>query len=197
GVVGSIPASRTKLKGSTPEGVGPFAFGASGAEAAYTLAMNKPILCAAAAALLFAIADSASAAPTVVFIDVDKMSDVPHGLRERENMEFLFREHIGILAGKLPPGQTLKVEFLDIDLAGDEFPRVAVRDVRVLKGRADWPRLHLRYSVEQDGRVVRSGERKLANPNYLMSANRYGSDLYSHEKQMLDDWFHQDIQPRR
>jgi hypothetical protein len=158
--------------------------------------MNKLIVSAAAAALLLATADSAGAAPTVVFVDVDKMSDVPHGLRERENMEFLFREHIGLLAEKLPAGQTLKVEFLDIDLAGDEFPRVAVRDVRVLKGQADWPRLHLRYSVEQDGRVVTSGERRLADPNYMMSVNRYGRDLYSHEKQMLDDWFRKDIQPR-
>jgi hypothetical protein len=50
--------------------------------------------------------------------------------------------------------------------------------------------------VEQGGRVVTSGERRLADPNYMMSVNRYGRDLYSHEKQMLDDWFRKDIQPR-
>ena len=138
-----------------------------------------------------------AAAATVTFADTGKMTDVPHNFRDRENMEYQFREHLDQLAAKLPAGQELKVDFLDIDLAGDEFPRVAVQNIRVLKGQADWPRLHLRYSIEQDGRVVSSGERQLANPSYLMTVNRYGSDMYSHEKQMLDDWFYKDIQPRR
>jgi hypothetical protein len=125
------------------------------------------------------------------------MSDVPRDFHDRENMQFLFREHLNMLSEKLPAGQVLKVDFLDIDLAGDEFPRVAVRDIRVLKGQADWPRLHLRYSVERDGQVVASGEAKLSDPNYLMGANRYNRDLYSHEKQMLDDWFRKDILKQR
>ncbi|WP_342119446.1 DUF3016 domain-containing protein [Pseudoduganella sp. OTU4001] len=159
--------------------------------------MNKLIYVAAAAAMLVA-ADAATAAPaTVNFVAVDKMSDVPHSLRDREDMEFLFREHLSKLAGKLPDGQVLKVDFLDIDLAGEEFPRVAIRDVRVMKGQADWPRLHFRYSIEQDGRVISSGERKLANMAYLMTRNRYERDMYGHEKQMLDDWFNKDILHRR
>ncbi len=158
--------------------------------------MNKLIHATGAAILLFASA-SAFAGATVNFVDIGKMSDVPRDFHDRENMQFLFREHLNLLSAKLPAGQVLKVDFLDIDLAGDEFPRVAVRDVRVLKGQADWPRLHLRYSVERDGQVLASGEAKLSDPNYLMGANRYNRDLYSHEKQMLDDWFRKDVLNQR
>lgn len=158
--------------------------------------MNKLIHATGAAVLLLASA-SAFAAATVTFVDIGKMTDVPHDFHDRDNMQFLFREHLNLLSAKLPAGQELKVDFIDIDLAGDEFPRVAVRDVRVLKGQADWPRLHLRYRIEQDGKEVRSGESKLSDPNYLMGMNRYGRDLYSHEKQMLDDWFRKEVQPAR
>jgi len=169
-----------------PEGVDPFSFLPF---AAYTSGMNQLI---PAAWLMFASA-SAFAAASVTFVDIGKMTDVPHDFQKREDMQFLFREHLNFLSGKLPPGQVLIVDFLDIDLAGDEFPRVALRDIRVLKGQADWPRMHLRYRIEQDGKVVGSGESRLSDPGYLMGANRYDRDLYGHEKQMLDEWFRKEV----
>jgi hypothetical protein len=96
----------------------------------------------------------------------------------------------------LPAGQVLKVDVLDIDLAGEEFPHVAVQDVRVLKGQADWPRMHLRYSIEQDGKVVASGDSQLSDPGYLMGSNRYSQEAYGYEKQMLDEWFRKEVLKR-
>ena len=87
---------------------------------------------------------SASATATVTYINPEKMTDVPRFSSDRESMEMIFRDHLNELSSQLPPGQTLKVEFLDIDLAGDVFPKVPVRDIRVMKGQADWPRMHLR-----------------------------------------------------
>ena len=139
----------------------------------------------------------AYAAATVTYINAEKMSDVPRFSSDRESMEMIFRDHLNELASKLPAGQELKVEFIDIDLAGDVFPRVPVRDIRVMKGQADWPRMHLRYSIEQDGKVLRSGDRELADPNYLMGSRSYNQDLYGHEKQMLDDWFRKEVMPAR
>ncbi len=155
--------------------------------------MNRLIQQTMLAAALLAAAAGAMAAATVTFGDTARMTDTPRWATDRESMEVTFREHIGKLAAKLPAGQDLTVEFVDIDLAGDEFPRVAVRDIRVMKGQADWPRIHLRYSIEQDGQVLRSGEEKLADPNYLMSTSWYDHELYGHEKQMLDDWFRKEI----
>lgn len=146
---------------------------------------------------LLASAAGASAAATVTYINPDKMTDVPRFSSDRESMEMIFRDHLNQLASQLPAGQELKVEFIDIDLAGDVFPRVPVRDIRVMKGRADWPRMHLRYSVEQDGKVLRSGDRELADANYLMGSRSYNQDLYGHEKQMLDEWFRKEVIPAR
>jgi hypothetical protein len=148
---------------------------------------------AAMALLLLAASAGACAAAKVTYADPEKMTDVPRFASEREGMEATLREHIETLAAKLPAGQELTVEFLDIDLAGDVFPRVPVRDIRVMKGQADWPRMHLRYSIEQDGKVLRSGDREIADPNYLMGSNRYQQELYGHEKQLLDDWFRKEL----
>jgi hypothetical protein len=148
---------------------------------------------AAAMALLLLTSAGACAAAKVTYVNAEKMTDVPRFASELEAMEAAFSEHIETLAAKLPAGQELTVEFLDIDLAGEVFPRVPVRDVRVLKGRADWPRMHLRYRIEQDGKVLRSGDREIADPNYLMGSNRYERDLYGHEMQLLDDWFRKEI----
>lgn len=149
------------------------------------------------AALLLTAGLAVAGTATVTYGPLDKMTDVPRFASDREGMEEHFREHVARLAEQLPAGQQLKVEFVDIDLAGDQFPRVAIQDVRVLKGRADWPRMELRWSVEQDGTVVNSGTSKVADPNYLMSSKRYDNEMYGYEKEMLDDWFRKEVLKKR
>lgn len=165
----------------------------------------KPTLTSAAIAAAIAILgatstahalDATKASPdaaTVTYVNTEKMTDVPRDQSDLESMKFNFQEHFNRLAAKLPAGQHLKVEIVDIDLAGDVFPRVAVQNVRVMKGRADWPRMHLRYTIEQNGAVIRSGDRQLSDANYLTSPNRYSSEMYGYEKEMLDDWFRKDV----
>lgn len=155
--------------------------------------MQTPALNLAIALALAIASSSASATANVSYIHPEAMTDVPRYYKDRESMEYAFTQHLSQLSEKLPAGQVLTVEFLDIDLAGDVFPRVPVRDIRVTKGQADWPRMHLRYRIEQDGQVIRSGEQELADPNYQMGGNRYQQELYGYEKTMLDTWFRKEI----
>ena len=155
--------------------------------------MNKLVHRAALAAAIAVASATASAAATVTYVNPDKMSDVPRYQGDRESMEADLLEHFNKLAAKLPAGQQLSVEILDIDLAGEVFPRVAIRDVRVYKGRADWPHIHLRYKIEENGKVISSGESRLTDMNYQMGFNRYSSEIYRHEKQLLDDWFRKEV----
>jgi len=157
--------------------------------------MNKLILVGAAAVMLL-VSASAFATANVTFVGLGKMTDVPHDFHKREDMQFALREHFNRLSEQLPAGQLLKVDVLDIDLAGEEFPRVSVQEIRVLKGQADWPRMHLRYSIEQDGRPVTSGDSEISDPGYLMGSNRYSQEAYGYEKQMLDDWFRKEVLKR-
>lgn len=159
--------------------------------------MNKLIHHAVLAIVFLAPCAGALAAATVTFVNPDKMTDVPRHHAERESMKAALLEHFNELAARLPANQDLKIEILDVDLAGDVFPRVAIRDVRVLQGRGDRPAIHLRYSIEQDGKVLRSGEHRLTNGAYLFNVSRYSNDLYAHEKDMLDDWFRKDVIAKR
>jgi Skp family chaperone for outer membrane proteins len=76
---------------------------------------------AAAMALLLLTSAGACAAAKVTYVNAEKMTDVPRFASELEAMEAAFSEHIETLAAKLPAGQELTVEFLDIDLAGEVF----------------------------------------------------------------------------
>ena len=59
-----------------------------------------------------------------------------------------------------------------------------------MTGRADWPRLRLRYTLEQHGKVIASGNAYLSDMSYLQHINRYSSnDALRYEKRMIDDWF--------
>jgi hypothetical protein len=149
---------------------------------------------------LILIATLASAAATagtveVRFIEPDKFADARDGVHSREDVLKTLEERLKQLGGKrLPPSQTLQIEVLDIDLAGDAFPRVALRDTRVLRGRADWPRMHLRYTLREGDKVIKSGEDRIADMNYLTGTLRVNQDApFPYEKRMLDNWFDERI----
>ncbi len=136
------------------------------------------------------LAPAAFASATVTFVNPDQFIDVPFSLHERETALRTLEMHFGRLATRLPAGQDLKVEVTDVDLAGTEQPGRFGREIRVLKGMADWPRINFKYSVESQGKVVKSGTAEVKDMSYLQRANRYPSDeSLRYEKRMLDDWF--------
>lgn len=92
----------------------------------------------------------------------------------------------------LQPTQTLMVEILDIDLAGKPgFVGSRWENVRVLDGEADWPKLRVRYVLQDRGRAISSGEETIADMNYLWPGKSHSSlEPFSHEKLMLESWFH-------
>jgi len=149
------------------------------------------------AAALLAASAGASAAPlaTVTFANPNNFSDVPHSSWEREEIFKELGDHFRKLAAKLPAGQELTVEVLDLDLAGHVYPaRYSAKDLRVLKGAADWPHIKMRYTITEGGKVVRQGEENLSDMSYLQRHNRYRDDeTLRYEKRMLDDWFKQRI----
>lgn len=143
------------------------------------------------AALALAAGSSAWAGVQVTFDKPDDYSDVPFSSRDREQVLTGLANHFTWLGKSLPPGQDLRIEITDVDLAGREDPaRRGAFDVRVMTGRADWPRLRLRYTLEQHGKVIASGNAYLSDMSYLQHINRYSSnDALRYEKRMIDDWF--------
>ena len=155
--------------------------------------MTKSVL---AAAVLLASA-AALADVSVTFVKPEEFADVPRNSIDRDRTLKDFSDYFATLNKKLPAGQDLKVEILDIDLAGRLWPRRTGDDIRVMNGGADWPHIHLRYTLEQNGRVLRSGDEHISNMMYQQRINRYSDgDPLRYEKQMLDEWFDKNIVPK-
>lgn len=159
--------------------------------------MNKLIRQVAVSGLLALAAGAASADVTVNYVQPERFSDLPFTTWDREaTLEELTR-HFAKLGAQLPAGQNLRVDVLDIDLAGREYPG-RMRDLRIIRSNGvDWPRIDLRFTIEQDGQVLRSGEVKLRDMAFMDRVGRYSDgDTLSYEKRMIDDWFYSAIVPR-
>jgi hypothetical protein len=142
-------------------------------------------------------AGSAWAAVAVSYLHPEQFTDLPLSGWERQAALDELTGHFNQLGKALAPGQDLKIEVLDVDLAGREYPS-AGRQLRVLRGSADWPRMVLRYSLESNGSVNRSGSAQLTDMSYLNRGNRYvAGTALRYEKQMIDDWWEKTIGPTR
>lgn len=148
-----------------------------------------------------ASAAASAAALSVVFVDPDKFTDAvyshPWGT-ETQRAEVLrdIERHLQQLADRqLPAGDTLRIEVLNVDLAGwfEPFRFRNGTDIRVLRD-ITWPRITLHYTLTRGDQVVASAQEQVADLNYLMTVNRYASgDRLRYEKAMLDDWFSRHI----
>ena len=141
-------------------------------------------------AALLTVAAAQAGTVEVRFIEPDKFLDAGRGPWDIERTTQSLIEVFKRYEKKLPEGQTLKVEVTDVDLAGDLRPAGMAGEVRVLRGRADWPRISLRYTLSESGRVLRSGETRVDDMSYMMSPlrGRSAEDL-AYERRMLDRWF--------
>lgn len=160
--------------------------------------MKSISLFAAAFAVACALmADGAAASVTVTFTQPEKYTDMPYNAVDKQMIMDDLHKHFDQLGATLPTGQDLRIEVLDIDLAGRIEPIArASRDMRVLRGGADWPVITLRYSLESAGGVLKSGQERIADMVYLQGYNHYGAgENLRYEKQMLDRWFKKTLAP--
>src|SRR4051812_12360749 len=149
--------------------------------------MNLRILIAAIAAA----AVPSHAATVVTFTDPDRYTDVANERWETQTTLDALGAHIKRLGDKyIAPNDTLRVEVLDVDLAGwARWGGRAPDRVRVARGGADFPSMRVRYSLESGGRT-RTAEETISDPTYLNHGSRIrSSEPFYYEKRMLDDWF--------
>ena len=160
--------------------------------------MNKSFALAAWSLLLVPHFARAEANLSVVFVSPEKYSDASYSSSfanapDRADVQRDIEQHLERLAKRaLPPGESVKIEVLDIDLAGRVEPmrsRLGGSDVRVIRD-ITWPRMKLRYTLIRGDQVTPSREESLSDLNFLSSFNRYpNGDRLRYEKAMLDRWF--------
>lgn len=128
----------------------------------------------------------------VSFIDADRYFDVGTTPSDEDRNMKQLANHVKALAQRhLPADQTIKVEFLQIDLAGETRPNRSGIDVRIARGGADWPRFTLRYTLQGGGgTVLGQAEETLSDMNYQWNTTQIRpDDPLRHEKRMLEEWF--------
>jgi hypothetical protein len=160
--------------------------------------MKNVIRKLAVSGLLALAAGAAAADVTVNYVEPERFSDLPFATWEREAVLKDLTEHFTKLGAQLPPGQNLRLDVLDVDLAGREYPGRGARDLRIVRSNGvDWPRIDLHFTIEQNGQVLRSGEVQLRDMAFMDRISRYtDSESLRYEKRMIDDWFYSTIVPR-
>ena len=155
--------------------------------------MNTKFLLTSVVAVMLTV--PAQAAVTVNFVKPESYIDVPFDHAERQQTIDELNRHFEKLGRKLPAGQDLTIDVLDIDLAGTvEFNRRAGRDFRILRGGADWPMIEVKYSLSAADKVLKSGAARVRNLNYTGQFSRYSlTESLGYEKRMLDEWFKNEL----
>lgn len=157
---------------------------------ASTLALNLTRIVSAVALALSVLPAAAAGSVEVSWLQPDRYSDAGRSAVDREHTMKSLGEYLTQLGQQLPDGQTLKLEVLDVDLAGAVEARRA-QEVRILRGGADWPRMTVRYTLQRGAQTLKAGVARLADMDYFFSQHglaTHGSEL-AYEKRMIGQWF--------
>lgn len=151
----------------------------------------------AAGSLLHA-ADATQAAVTVNFHESEKFTDASSrfgGETDKDYLETLAKCVQKEAAKRLAPGQRLEVTFTDIDLAGEFIPTDPRKmDIRIVKD-IYMPRQTLSFRLlDADGKVVKEGERRLTDMNFMNNARLVGrNEPLFYDMALLEDWLAKEL----
>jgi hypothetical protein len=148
---------------------------------------------AIATCLFGAAAAQAAGTVEVRFVEPERFTDVrDRAFTSKEHLATLERVLVETARPHVPDGRTLRIEVLDVDLAGEVRPGLRAWDTRILSGRADWPRITLRWTLDGG----KSGEAVVQDMAYLQRVPPGLSDGgLVYERRMLDEWFRRDFKP--
>lgn len=143
---------------------------------------------------LAAAAFCAQAAVVVTFVQPERFTDAGDRSWDREENIKRLDQYLHELGSKyLAPDQTLRIDVLDVDLAGwAQFGGRGAHKFRTVTGRSDFPQMRVRYTLESPRGRAETREETVDDTSYLTRnltrRSAYSEPLY-YEKRMLDDWF--------
>jgi hypothetical protein len=151
-----------------------------------------------ALSLLTVAAAAARADVKVTFVNPEKFSDIKdnNGFRQPDVLKDL-EAHLVSEAAKVLPGQDVRFDVTDVDLAGEVEPfGRSGQWLRIMRTITS-PAIVLKYEVLEAGKVVRQGEAKLRDMDYQNSFNTFSSgDPLRYEKRMIDRWMEREFTPK-
>lgn len=154
---------------------------------------HRALIPLALAASLMAAGPARAGTVSVSFENAQRYSDVGPA-RDAGPVQQALRQHLLALGeSRLPAGQSLVITITDIDLAGEIDPWIGrAGGVRVMGRAVDWPRIALRYTLNEGGRTLAEGSERVSDPAYLMHGRLVPTNArLPHEQRMLSTWFSQ------
>ncbi|MFC3814527.1 DUF3016 domain-containing protein [Lysobacter sp. GCM10012299] len=133
--------------------------------------------------------------------DPSKFTDIRYSRNRweavRGNWVEELAEHVRKSAEKrLPPGQRLDVDIVDIRRAGSYEPWHGpdLDDTRIIRDIYP-PRMTVNFRhTDANGTVLAEGERKLSDTGFMIGASPVtNSDILRYEKSMIDSWLTREI----
>lgn len=132
----------------------------------------------------------------VRYVDVGKFADFGDSSWDRERNEKDFSLMLQELGKRLPAGQRLSLEIRDVNLAGEsEWWRTRNPELRVMRD-VTWPMVELRYTLSAGGQVIKQGEARVSDLNYLHSSffpSAQRNDRFAYEQRMLERWMKDEL----
>lgn len=140
--------------------------------------------------LTAAVAVQAGGVVNVSFVEPDKFADSGNDQFDKPANLKVIEQFLQTLGQRhLADGQVLEIQVLDVDLAGATRP-TRQGELRVVRGKADWPAITLRYKLAAGDRELKVGEERVADLAYTGRIASYSArDPLRYEKRMLDGWF--------
>jgi Protein of unknown function (DUF3016) len=151
----------------------------------------RTLACLLSAIMICAWPACASAAVKVNLVNPEHYIDAgPYGRDRARNLAEIEKAFRDLGDRYLSAGQTLTIEILDIDLAGQLEPwHFNNYDTRFMRD-ITWPRMKLRYTLERGGQPLLRAEETLSDPSYLERPNtHFSNEPLPYEKAMMERWF--------
>jgi len=126
-----------------------------------------------------------------IFLEPDSYTDIGRDEGSRQRTLRILTDHFRTMADRLPAAQTLRLEFVDIDLAG----RPGIRRLDEIRWGSTSPRFKFHFRLAEGSRVLKQGYVDLFQLNHeLASRPLYMSrtELVD-ERRLLDEWFDQTV----
>jgi len=160
------------------------------------------VLCLAAAGMAPALARDSATPPQVAlsYSDPGAFTEARENPSESDRarqawLDVLRRHAEQRAARQLAPGQRLDITVTDIRRAGrfEPWRGPSMDQVRIVRDVYP-PRIALRFEWQgADGRLLKSGERTLSDPAFMMRASTRSDDPLRYEKTLLDDWLDREL----
>ena len=154
---------------------------------------------ALALALVAGLSGPAAAQVSVRYVAPERFTDAENRIGTGLTLRVTLAEMTRILQelGRryLPPGETLDVTVLDIDLAGIEQPAFGTAQALRVVRDASPPRIRFAYTLRRGGRTLAQGEESLTDINFLLNPGaRFSTGPLTYEQELLRDWFRRRFQ---